>query len=385
MFLNQPLASRLGNELSAELTSDKWDQLDIAVAWVRASGLKHLKPALQYFLSKGGTLSTIVGVDLQNTSIEGLRELLALQSSGAADSFVYHNESGTIFHPKIYLFRSATSARLIIGSNNITEAGLFRNTEASIVLNLSLSDPTLASILDALATWSDQSSGLSLRLSETLIASLESNGYVKSEAILQQDFAARSGVSERGAERLSRLFKSVPVTAPSTGADAKSPPKASSRSNQGGSKVHNNAKRPAASALSSAGSVLLMRVRKAHARDRPTQTQIPASVLKSDFFDGAMTVISAHSGQTHTVSVASARGGVNTLKLEIPEMRHMVDPVLRLEKTATGIQYEVYDAASPHGKSVMTTLRNGLSDGVSNPTSLTRPNNPASATWWRFI
>jgi HKD family nuclease len=385
LFYNQPLATRFGYELIAAIESGTWTKLDIAVAWIRGSGMAHLSPPLKKFLGQGGELSTVVGVDLDNTSSEGLRALLDVGAGYKSSAYVHHNESGTIFHPKLYLFRNAVSARLIIGSSNITEAGLFRNTEAALQLDLKLSDPILISTLHALDAWRDVTTGLAHQLDEALIQALEKNSYIKSEAALRLEQASRSSASKRASGQLSKLFKSIPVSAPARAAPspkkpAAKPPKNSATKPSGA---------PSANVTplpnSSIGQVLLMRVRKAHATDRPTQTQIPSAVRNSSFFNGAMSVISAHDRQVHAVTIATARGGINTLKLEIPEMRYMNDPVVRFDRTTAGIQYEVYDSSSPQGKTVMTALQNGRVAGVANPTTLTRPSDPAISTWWRFI
>lgn len=389
MFFNQPLATRFGYELIAALNSGIWTKLDIAVAWVRASGMAHLAPSLRAFLDRGGVLSTTVGVDLENTSSDGLRALLAVGVGNTSSAFVHHNEGGTIFHPKLYLLRNSTSARLIIGSNNITEAGLFRNTEAALQFDLQLDDPVLASTLNALDTWRDLATGLALQLDEALIQALETNGYIKSEATIRAEHAARRAAAKGAVTKKVSLFKTIQVSAPPVQATTAPPSTATTAVNKTTKAASATTKSSTQAAskppVAAPGQVLLMRVRKAHVATRPTQTQIPVAVLGSAFFNGAMAVTSAHSGAVHPVSVAIARGVVNTLKLEIPEMRNMADPVVRFDRTTSGIQYEVYDASSPQGSAVMTALRNGLVNGVANPTSLTLPNNPARSTWWRFI
>src|SRR6266536_1410735 len=62
VFYSQPLATRFGNSLISCITSGKWKRLDIAVAWIRASGIMHLEPALTSFLKAGNELSVVVGV-----------------------------------------------------------------------------------------------------------------------------------------------------------------------------------------------------------------------------------------------------------------------------------------------------------------------------------
>ncbi len=128
------------------------------------------------------------------------------------------------------------------------------------------------------------------------------------------------------------------------------------------------------------GTVLLMRLRKASVTDRPTQTQIPFRAVDT-FFKDATEVRSSSSGEIHGIIHASARGGRNTIKLEIPEMRDFVEPVVRFEKTSNGIIYEAYDVGSPQGNQIMASLQEGRTDG-STQLSI---KNEESATWWRFI
>src|ERR1039457_1689264 len=108
MLYNQPLAIRFRTELlrhvdQVDQVDPFWDRLDIAVAWVRASGMAYLSDRLGNFLGHGGQLSVIVGIDIQNTTREGLEALLDLEQCGRSETFVYHNEAGSIFHPKLYL------------------------------------------------------------------------------------------------------------------------------------------------------------------------------------------------------------------------------------------------------------------------------------------
>lgn len=401
MFFNQPLSARFGTELSQAIESERWSALSIAVAWVRASGLAHLNDSLTGFLNRGGVLRTIVGVDFDNTSQEGLQALLDLESYGDSKSFVYHNESSTVFHPKLYLFRSnAGDARLIVGSNNLTEAGLFRNTEAGLQLDLDAANPVLHSVENAFDSWRDSSTGLVHPLTSDLLSDLIENDYVKSEELIRKEAAEKRASQSRARENKNKIFASVPVGAPTIsstagsatavtstiGTPAAAPATTAAPAPAPSSPVSgSSASAPSIAASSAQGTVLLMRVRKAHATDRPTQTQLPKAVTQSPFFSNIHSVTSSHSGEVHGVRAASARNIVNTLKLEIPEMRDFNDPVVRFELTSGGMRYEVYDSSSPRGAAIIGSLLQGQKMGAVNPTKLTRPNDPASATWWRFI
>lgn len=381
MFYNQPLAVRFGTELLRHVdqainVDPYWDSLDIAVAWVRASGMAYLSERLSNFLRLGGSVSVIVGIDLQNTTQEGLEALLDLEQFGRCETFVYHNEAGSIFHPKLYLFRNEEEARLIVGSNNITEAGLYVNVEAGLQVDTEVDAAVVSQTLDALASWKDTTSRLAVKLNRAFLAQLVAGGYVPGEAAAREKLKREHTVRpKKGAPALfaSRRF------APPERRSARARPAGTSITGATATPVA-PATAPAAAGAIPSGTVLLMRLRKASVTDRPTQTQIPFRVIDT-FFKDAETVTSAHSGVAHGINIASARGGRNTIKLEIPEMRDFEQPLARFEKTPEGLVYEVYDEDSPQGKQILASLVEGRDDGTTQ-LSISKAEN---ATWWKFI
>lgn len=377
MFYSQPLAIRFGTELlrhvdQVDRIDPYWDTLDIAVAWVRASGMAHLSDRLANFLQHGGRLSVVVGIDLQNTTREGLQALLDLEQHGRCETFVYHNEAGSIFHPKLYLFRNEEEARLIVGSNNITESGLYVNVEAGLQVDTNVESTVIGQTLDALSSWKDTTSRLAVRLDSAFLARLISDGYLPDEATARAQ--QRRERTARPRRETPPLFASRRFAAP---VRAEARPAAPA--------VPRAPRRPASApvtgpAVVATGTALLMRLRKASVTDRPTQTQIPFRVVDT-FFTGAREVRSAHSADAHGIIEASARGTRNTIKLEIPEMRDFTQPVARFEKTPEGIVYEVYDVGSPQGNQILASLDEGRRDGTTQMTI----SNVDRATWWRFI
>lgn len=374
MFYNQPLAIRFGTELlrhvdQLEDVEPFWDSLDIAVAWVRASGMAYLSDRLANFLRLGGQVSFIVGIDIQNTTREGLQALLDLEQFGRCETFVYHNEAGGVFHPKLYLFRNEEEARLIVGSNNITQSGLYVNVEAGLQVDTASDADVVEQALDALSSWKDTAGRLAARLDREFLARLSSEGYVPEEARAREELRReRTRRAGRGATPLFASKRFLP------------PPLAASGARPAGRVRGKAPAAPVAEARAPAGAVLLMRLRKAHIRDRPTQTQIPIRVA-STFFRGVRDAQSSHSGQRHGIIEASARGGLNTIKLEIPEMRDFADPVVRFERTTGGIVYEIYDVGTPQGNQIMAALEEGRRD---NTTQLSI-SDTERATWWRSI
>src|ERR1017187_3464880 len=378
MLYNQPLAIRFGTELlrhvdQVDQVDPFWDRLDIAVAWVRASGMAYLSDRLGNFLGHGGPLSVIVGIDIQNTTREGLEALLDLEQCGRSETFVYHNEAGSIFHPKLYLFRNEVEARLIVGSNNITQSGLYINVEAGLQVDTDINADVVAQTLDALSSWKDTTSGLAVRLDRAFLARLSSEGYVSDEAAARNESRRERTRPSRQTPPLFASRRFVPPS-PVAGVGGRAAPAPRQAPVPVGPERH------AGEVRVPTGTVVLMRLRKASATDRPTQTQIPFRVVDT-FFGGATDVRSAHSGQAHGIIQASARGTRNTIKLEIPEMREFVQPVARFERTPDGIVYETYDVGSAQGNQIMATLEEGRRDG----TTQLSISNAESATWWRFI
>ena len=359
MFYNQPLSIRFGTELLKHIDFKTgiepfWDSLDIAVAWVRATGTAHLSDSFARFLKHGGQLCFIVGIDLQNTSKEGLQALLDLETYGDSATYVYHNEAGSVFHPKLYLFRNEEDARLIVGSNNLTAAGLFTNVEAGLQIETNLTDNVIEDAVDALESWRDTSTKLAVELDQAFLNLLYAEGYVKDEANTRPP--KRSETKPDGGTT-AKLFGAQSYSVPLKPND---PPIFTAQS----------------SAAFPMGTVFLMRLRKS----RGTQTQIPKRVVNS-FFKEVEYVVSIQSGDKHRLNPALAHGFQNTIKLEIPELHRHMDTYAIFEKRPTGVHYEVHDIGTPKGDLIKSFLEKGFSTGETQFSI----HDVSKATWWRNI
>ena len=354
MFYDQPLAHRFGTALAQNIEDTRWARVEIAVAWVRRSGTQHLEPSFAAFLGRGGVAQVTVGVDIENTSEEGLRDLLTWQTQGNIETFVHHNEAEAIFHPKVYLLRNETDARLIVGSNNLTQAGLFVNTEAGLQLDAAVTDPLINDARTALAAWRDTAAGFAKRLDDLIRL-----GYIFPERQLQRRRKAsqdKSKVKRHSATQM--LFKAQKYSIPPV-------------------------QRAATGVVQVPGSVVLMRVRRASETERRTQIQIPIRVVHTNFFAGVASLLSAHDGRVHSLIQATARGGLNTVKAEIPEIEPMTEPVLRLERTTSEITYQAFDGNSILGAPIKQALLNGFA--MIPPATSCSIRDRDRATWWRFI
>lgn len=357
---NQALAHRFGTELNALLELPSYSAFSFAVAWIRSSGAKRLEKSLRGLLGRAGTVRGTVGVDIENTSKEGLEALLSLSAHGDAQFWVYHDENQrTVFHPKIYLLETKTEATLIVGSNNLTESGLYTNTEAGLRVEGKRDDGTIKDAHAMLTAWQDIHSEFVRPLTEDLLEQLVEHRYVMPERTLRQRRMISEGKRKPGRKRLFGTGKVVVPPLPKTGPSV--PP-----------------------AGPPTGSVLLMRVRRASETSRRTQIQVPIRVRRLAFFKNVDSVRSSSSGENHQFRTAHARGNDNTIKLEMPEIASFADPVVRFERDKDVVRYNAFDAKSAEGKQIMGELQAGRG-AAANPTALTVPKKPASATWWRFV
>lgn len=182
--LSQPRGEvRLGEYLTQHLNSPEWSEFRAAVAFVKRSGIRHLREPLRRF-SNCAFVKMSVGVDCAGTSYEGLADLLnCLEGNG--DIFVYHNEHPSIFHPKVYLFRNNRTADIAAGSGNLTEGGLFTNCEIFLAVRLDLTherNQQLTAEVEALIDhWCDEDAGTAKRLTRNLLEQLLCARYILRE------------------------------------------------------------------------------------------------------------------------------------------------------------------------------------------------------------
>jgi len=179
----------LGTVLNEQLANPEWTNFYAAVAFAKNTGVRHIENNLRAF-SLRGVVQIIVGVDSQGTSIEGLTSLYnAISENGQLR--IFHNENpGSSFHPKLYWFSNEHNSLAIIGSNNLTEGGLFTNHEASAILSLDIAQEQDRIIIDniraAFSDWMNPDTGLSIEYTPELAIRLVNAGYLSSEAELAQ-------------------------------------------------------------------------------------------------------------------------------------------------------------------------------------------------------
>lgn len=126
----------VGNILVDSFKDLKFDQFTALVAFASSGAIKNLLPHISSNANRFKKIKFYVGIDEQGTS----EEALALFLENNLTTFIYHTKSMLTFHPKIYIFEGEKWCRVIIGSANFTQKGLFINIESSLQLDFKPND-----------------------------------------------------------------------------------------------------------------------------------------------------------------------------------------------------------------------------------------------------
>jgi HKD family nuclease len=134
-YVTQP-DDQLGKILS-ELLDTRPKRVIFVSAFVALQTIMRLKNRIAYLRDQGVDVRFVFGIDLGGTSQEVLKEILSWHIN---ISIVKHRIPRHIFHPKLYFFEWETKAEIILGSNNLTEGGFFRNYEGFSRITYQLPD-----------------------------------------------------------------------------------------------------------------------------------------------------------------------------------------------------------------------------------------------------
>jgi len=135
-------------EATASPSSDS--RLRIAVAWTKRSGIDLAAPHFDRVRAAGGRVELITGLSAGGATRQGLARALELCDS----VHVVYDESGPTFHPKLYMYRGQPTDRLLVGSNNLTAGGYFRNVEAAVGIEAGGDEE--GDVFNEVDTWLDE-------------------------------------------------------------------------------------------------------------------------------------------------------------------------------------------------------------------------------------
>jgi len=191
----------VGNYLIDFLQSKDFDSFTCISAFASDSGVYGLSKYIQTAKSSFKELNLIVGIDLRGTSIEALREILALN----INSYIFYQKEQVVFHPKIYIFEGSKHVKLIIGSSNLTTSGLFTNVESSVLIEFEAEDKEGKILLSEMKSYYqsifDFSDPNLFKINESSIASFYQLGIVIDEKTQRAIFTQVSKTEPTGSNK----------------------------------------------------------------------------------------------------------------------------------------------------------------------------------------
>ncbi|MCY4672608.1 MAG: DUF3427 domain-containing protein [Bacteroidetes bacterium] len=134
---------RIGYELKREIESA--DQIDVLVAFIKWSGLRLVREALQDFIARGGCLRVITTVYMKATEQQAIDELIQM----GAKVKISYDIRRTRLHAKAWLIRRNTGfSTAFVGSSNLSAAAQLDGLE----WNVRLSKVDAGRIIDKIET-----------------------------------------------------------------------------------------------------------------------------------------------------------------------------------------------------------------------------------------
>jgi len=224
-FILQGFTARTHTAAARELFEiDDIESALISVAFVSQSGVVKLQKQLQ---KVNANALVLAGIRNDITSYQGLNALKKLD----VDLYVVDTGSRTVlFHPKIFLVRNATEARVLIGSANLTLGGLNNNIEAGMLMRFDLTIPDEKKFVDSI-----QSSliGLPKEYPEHVVKvktiemldDLLASGRIVDELFIPQPRASKSTGDDGKKDTTPRIKLKVPAERPALAKAKKAPEK----------------------------------------------------------------------------------------------------------------------------------------------------------------
>ena len=250
MFFGQSPSNliKTGDALNEIFNSDRFNFIQISVAWIRRSGVEVISKRLRDFLSNENNWVNITfGCGFGGTSSEAIRELLRISSNKGNRLRLRANlQSSGTFHPKIYYAQQTNGNHpqsgemaVAIGSSNLTGAALRMNNSESLLLldSNDLSDNMpFYDIEDYIDNCNDESMEHIIRIKNQLgVDELLNKGFLSSERNLRKRVARTKKRNNRGKKRITVLRSSLGLPDLSTSTSSSSSSGSSSSSSSGSS------------------------------------------------------------------------------------------------------------------------------------------------------
>jgi HKD family nuclease len=186
----QPSNAEMGEIIKDLLSSQNpfYNNVWLVSAFANAQAIQRITPNILEAKARGANINIVVGFDVKSTSAEALKRINVL---GVNSILVHNARGGHTFHPKIYLFESTEKAEVFVGSNNLTDGGLYTNYEASTrsVFEFPTDNEEYFQFFSSLKTYLKPTGNTAQTLNKELIDILISRGEVPSEKEIRKSQA----------------------------------------------------------------------------------------------------------------------------------------------------------------------------------------------------
>jgi HKD family nuclease len=118
----------------------KSDEILMAVAFLKQSGLSMLLPAIQKAQLRRVPIRIITGQYFALTEPSALYLLHEVLTNESSLHLAHASAKDAVFHPKLYLFRRGEVGTIICGSANLTHGGIHQNVECSLMITCATND-----------------------------------------------------------------------------------------------------------------------------------------------------------------------------------------------------------------------------------------------------
>ena len=187
----------VGNQLMKYLSHKDYHTFTAFSAFTSLAAIEGLQKFITNAPKNYTSFNFILGINQRGTSKETLEALLKLQ----VKSFVFYHNPNLIFHPKIYLFEGNNISKVIIGSSNLTNNGLFANIESSVLVTLQQDDKNDVAFLNRLKTYYKgifKEDDPNLKpITKQLIESLVDDGIIPTEKERKAEFLKNKNKSKK--------------------------------------------------------------------------------------------------------------------------------------------------------------------------------------------
>ncbi len=196
----QPSNAEMGEIIKNLLSSQNpvYDKVWLVSAFANAQAIQRIAPNILEAKARGASINIVVGFDVQSTSAEALKRI---NSIGVNSILVHNARGGHTFHPKIYLFEATGKrAEVFVGSNNLTDGGLYTNYEASTrtVFEFPSDDEEYAQFFGSLDVYLNPADSTSKPLTNELLELLIKRGDVPTEKEIRKNRAKTLRPKRRG-------------------------------------------------------------------------------------------------------------------------------------------------------------------------------------------